>query len=71
MDRYSMVSLQYAKDKYKFAVADEDEFAKELQELGLGEGNIDLDSSMCGQSVNSIDVDRFIEEILSDTCHTT
>lgn len=41
MDRFSMPSLQYAKDKYKFAVADEDEFAKELQELGLGEGNIE------------------------------
>ncbi|KAF8358966.1 hypothetical protein PRIPAC_93961 [Pristionchus pacificus] len=35
------VANKYAKDKYKFAVADEDEFAKELQELGLGDSGLE------------------------------
>ncbi|GMR42615.1 hypothetical protein PMAYCL1PPCAC_12810 [Pristionchus mayeri] len=35
------VANKYAKDKYKFAVADEDEFSKELQELGLGDSGLE------------------------------
>ncbi|GMT19573.1 hypothetical protein PFISCL1PPCAC_10870 [Pristionchus fissidentatus] len=35
------VANKYAKDKYRFAVADEEEFAKELTELGLGDSGLE------------------------------
>ncbi|CAB3403430.1 unnamed protein product [Caenorhabditis bovis] len=35
------VAQKYQKDKYRFAVADEEEFAKELEELGLGDSGLE------------------------------
>uniref|UniRef100_A0A1I7T947 Protein disulfide-isomerase A4 n=1 Tax=Caenorhabditis tropicalis TaxID=1561998 RepID=A0A1I7T947_9PELO len=35
------IAQKYQKDKYRFAVADEEEFSKELQELGLGDSGLE------------------------------
>ncbi|PAV82219.1 hypothetical protein WR25_21804 [Diploscapter pachys] len=35
------IAQKYQKDKYRFAVADEEEFAKELEEVGLGDSGLE------------------------------
>ncbi|CAI4229691.1 unnamed protein product [Auanema sp. JU1783] len=35
------IAQKYQKDKYKFAVADEEEFSKELAEIGLGDSGLE------------------------------
>ncbi|CAD6187962.1 unnamed protein product [Caenorhabditis auriculariae] len=35
------VAQKYQKDKYRFAVADEEEFSKELEEIGLGDSGLE------------------------------